>query len=416
MPRQTERPDQSSTLPPPELNPLLNPLLAQNMGRWADVYFANPPEKREQAVLDLLRELRAEGSLHENSLGDQPLPAAERAAQMNSAFQTSRVPPAATEPERVRCTSCGRELPATQKYCGMCGTRQQQSARPTRLGALDSAIVDSATRNQPIEDWADQESSSFVRPESQYVPPEPARFEPESTNGLSLFQASRDDSDRYSSRYDNEEIFSYPATSRPYRLYVGAALAIIIAALGYMAWRSAQATSDSSRGALPSAPAATQAAPATTTPPDPTSNDTEDKMAANKQAAPSQNAAAASENTAAKAPAKAVTSPAPKPNPTNQSQPETATGHGAEELAIAQSYLQGTNGKPRDGAEAAKWLWKSMSKHNATATVLLADLYLNGDGVSKNCDQAHVLLDSAARAGAKEAAEQLQHLQTFGCD
>src|SRR5580698_215746 len=39
------------------LNPLLNPLLASHMGRWAEVYFTNPPEKREQAVSDLLREL-----------------------------------------------------------------------------------------------------------------------------------------------------------------------------------------------------------------------------------------------------------------------------------------------------------------------------------------------------------------------
>jgi len=37
-------------LPHPELNPLLNPLLAENMGRWAEVYFTNPPEKREQAI------------------------------------------------------------------------------------------------------------------------------------------------------------------------------------------------------------------------------------------------------------------------------------------------------------------------------------------------------------------------------
>jgi TPR repeat protein len=43
-------------------------------------------------------------------------------------------------------------------------------------------------------------------------------------------------------------------------------------------------------------------------------------------------------------------------------------------------------------------------------------LYLKGDGVSKNCDQARVLLDSAARAGVKDAGERLRHLQAFGCD
>jgi hypothetical protein len=47
----------SKTLLDPELNPILNPLLAAHMGRWAEVYFTSPPEKREQAVADLLREL-----------------------------------------------------------------------------------------------------------------------------------------------------------------------------------------------------------------------------------------------------------------------------------------------------------------------------------------------------------------------
>jgi TPR repeat protein len=91
-------------------------------------------------------------------------------------------------------------------------------------------------------------------------------------------------------------------------------------------------------------------------------------------------------------------------------------GNGAEELAIAQHYLTEGNGLQRNSSEAAKWLWKSMAKNNANATLLLADLYLKGDGVSKNCDQARVLLDSAARSGMKQAGERLRHLQAFGCE
>src|SRR4029077_19095838 len=45
---------------------------------------------------------------------------------------------------------------------------------------------------------------------------------------------------------------------------------------------------------------------------------------------------------------------------------------GAEELAVAQLYLTGANGQQRNSAEAAKWLWKSMAKHNSSATLLLA--------------------------------------------
>jgi TPR repeat protein len=90
-------------------------------------------------------------------------------------------------------------------------------------------------------------------------------------------------------------------------------------------------------------------------------------------------------------------------------------GSGGEELALAQRYLNGTNGQGRNSAEAAKWLWKAIAKHNAEATLLLSDLYLRGDGVSKNCDQARVLLDTAALKGVKDAGERLRHLQAFGC-
>jgi TPR repeat protein len=94
---------------------------------------------------------------------------------------------------------------------------------------------------------------------------------------------------------------------------------------------------------------------------------------------------------------------------------QNSPGSGAEEFAVAQQYLNGGNGKSRDGAEAAKWLWKAMADHNGPAMVALADLYLKGDGVSKNCDQARVLLDSAALRGVAGAGERLRNLQAFGC-
>src|ERR1700733_5967606 len=50
-------PDRADKFDADTLNPILNPLLAAHMGRWAEVYFTSPPEKREQAVADLLREL-----------------------------------------------------------------------------------------------------------------------------------------------------------------------------------------------------------------------------------------------------------------------------------------------------------------------------------------------------------------------
>ncbi len=97
-------------------------------------------------------------------------------------------------------------------------------------------------------------------------------------------------------------------------------------------------------------------------------------------------------------------------------QPAVSATAGAQELAIAENYLNGTNGQQRNSAEAAQWLWKAVEKRNTEATLLLSDLYLKGEGVSKNCDQAHVLLDAAASRGVRDAAVRLRNLRAFGCE
>ena len=65
MPRITNK-REIDTLPEPELNPVMNPLLAAHMGRWAEVYFTTLPENRGQAVAELLRELQ-NGSFAESA-------------------------------------------------------------------------------------------------------------------------------------------------------------------------------------------------------------------------------------------------------------------------------------------------------------------------------------------------------------
>src|SRR5882762_235303 len=80
-----------------ELNPLQNPTLGRNLGRWAQVYFTNPPEKREQAVIDLLREL-------------------ERGPVVAPHAGSRRM-----EGDSLLCPVCQRESEPGQKYCGVCG-------------------------------------------------------------------------------------------------------------------------------------------------------------------------------------------------------------------------------------------------------------------------------------------------------
>ena len=54
-------------------------------------------------------------------------------------------------------------------------------------------------------------------------------------------------------------------------------------------------------------------------------------------------------------------------------------------------------------AEEVRALWAEVGQGNTTAEVTLAKLYLIGGGVTKNCDQARVLLRAAAKKGNSEA-------------
>ena len=73
MPHSQEKtPEQTTELPNPELNPLLNPTLGRHLGRWAQVYFTSPPEKREEAVEELLRELQGDSPATQETIASMP--------------------------------------------------------------------------------------------------------------------------------------------------------------------------------------------------------------------------------------------------------------------------------------------------------------------------------------------------------
>jgi TPR repeat protein len=64
---------------------------------------------------------------------------------------------------------------------------------------------------------------------------------------------------------------------------------------------------------------------------------------------------------------------------------------------------------------ASQLLWSAVEKGNSTAEMDLADLYLHGDGVTRNCDQARVLLSVASQKGNAEAMQKLSDLNRTGC-
>lgn len=70
---------------------------------------------------------------------------------------------------------------------------------------------------------------------------------------------------------------------------------------------------------------------------------------------------------------------------------------------------------PKDRSAEATRLWSAVSSGDAAAEVDLARLYLKGEGVPRNCQQARVLLRAAAKGGRSEARQQLKKLQAIGC-
>ena len=108
-------------LPDTELNPLVNPLLAAHMGRWAEVYFTSPPEKRAQAVSDLVRELSNDSSSPASlpappTISREPLwpkvedEAAEVPAGFGAAFGLSANPADTRTPHRKDSAACVAHL------------------------------------------------------------------------------------------------------------------------------------------------------------------------------------------------------------------------------------------------------------------------------------------------------------------
>jgi hypothetical protein len=431
-------------LPDPELNPLLNPLLAAHMGRWAEVYFTSPPDKRGQAVSDLVRELRSgpppESSAVQANIDKagktegtkQPKPLSDEAHYQRQA-------PPAVEARRT-CNVCSAESPAEQKFCGMCGAPLQSSPQKDvskfQLNAPASEIA-SALETSEEENWNETQSSS--KPGSSVVSYS-TEYAPEPS--LSFGGYSRGDSHQREWSMPETDLPSFAVESESvhyrYRLYIGIAVALVLGGLLYMAWHGTPGSSGDSSDSVPSRviPAApSRATPATAQEP------------ASKQSVPPKDATAAAP--AHTPPAAAASSDANQTSRArsveNQNQPATGSrptqaaarertpsprivsvaanssvgateSSGAEELATAEKYLnRGHQGGAKDNGEAAQWLWRAVGKGNLAATMVLSDLYLRGDGIPKSCDQARLLLDVAARKGKTSAGERLRNLQAFGC-
>jgi hypothetical protein len=395
--------------PPPdcELNPLSNPLLAANLGRWAEVYFTSPPDQRAQAVAGLLRELELEAS--GNPQVSSPEISDGEAAALNAHLERALPPFQAADsltPGRSMCAACGHSNPGGQSFCGMCGVEltstpdetQQESAQPERMVEEQNihGIFGPYYAREPQADLdaaakEDDLVSSYIALNTK-------------DSGLPSFAQQPE-----------------PAPYR-HRLYVGVVLAILLGGLIYLGKRGevfsdGQQSPDSKiiPAAQPSATAEGAQNTASKAPLPAAKLEEKESPPQPAPEAPRQpSATALHEQTLSKpAPqstfvsAKAAGAASQRAIPQGQS--------GAENLAEAQRYLNGTAAGIRNTREAVPLLWDAVAKGNAPATLFLSDLYLRGDGVAQNCEQARLLLDMAAKKGVKGAGERLRNLQAFGC-
>jgi hypothetical protein len=375
------------TLPRPDLNPLANPALERNLNRWAEVYFGNPPGKREEAIGKLLQEIKNETSeilIAERARRE----AAARAREIRSTEIRS------TKSQDVNCPICQHRNPQEHQFCGQCGG----GLNPVQSGSSGSSVF---TATQPPGN------------EPQAQPDSEVHWLRDRALGH---------------LYDAED----PAW-RGWKYLLGG-LAIAVVGFAYVQWDLSRPNRVVS---TVTAPAPRMTAPASPLPSDKPSSLAIQRPPEAVASAPNPPAPALA------APKLADVQPA-LVNPEVQEaqdvqdrkirqrglQPAatrssllgaTSTpravesgNSGSADLQLAQRYLGGSMGV-RDSTEAAKLLWKAVGKQNATAAILLSGLYARGDGVPKSCDQARLLLLGATRHGSPQAAEQLRDLERRGC-
>lgn len=363
-----------------DLNPMTNTLLAQNMGRWAEVYFTTPPEKRDQAVQDLLRELKTGERGPRQTPTETPITATEeeilnakakllelekKRAQPNSSQNAAVTAPALIEPpatEVLVCPACLSKNKAHQRFCGLCG----------------------------FSFTADRDA------EHQAQAPPPSSSSPTA-------EPMREGNDWSWLHEKNLSELGHPQEESGAWKYVLVLLLLLAACIaGYLWWRN-NVRSNGVSGSSPSVQTETEKE----------SSSTADRENSKSELSrvPDRADMKATEphhDTSGTPPS---TSPASEPTSSSHSTPAHAQGsvdeQGLRELEKARDYLEG-RGVPKDSTLAAKWLWKSVAKQNTEAAVILSQLYVSGNGVPKSCDQARLLLTAVAGKGSDGARQQLK--------
>jgi Sel1 repeat-containing protein len=365
-------------LPDPELNPMTNTLLAQNMGRWAEVYFTTPAEKRDAAVQELLRELRSGVKPTQNGISEEKITVSEQeilsakqkfveleeklAELQRKPVEESASASSGSAGLDLTCPACLSKNKPGQRFCGLCG------------------FTLSADRNSP----------------SQAVPPltqpnsEPPPIERAGDDWTWLHERNR------------TALVVEQRKATTWRYVVLVVFALMGCGLGYLWWRGSLQTS--SAGEEERNTARRDASSVRSNAADETSSQ---QVPVGKGATSEPERANASKPEHKQATAQPSSEAEPRSVPPNSTIKDSIAEAGMQELETARRYLDG-RGVPKDSSVAAQWLWKSIAKKNTQALITLSDMYAAGEGVPKNCDQARLLLSTAAQKGSQEARDKLK--------
>ena len=130
----------------------------------------------------------------------------------------------------IRCHACGRENPASHRFCGVCGATLEADGDSQCEGSEEESKSGSSNR-----EWQDRER------EKARISTAGFETSISNPNELSLFRSFRPKETSSEDDWGNE-----PSHRR--RIYIGMVLAVIIGSLGYMAWRKAHSGSQNSPG------------------------------------------------------------------------------------------------------------------------------------------------------------------------
>lgn len=470
------RTPESPALPNARLNPLLNPLLAKQLGRWAHIYYTASVDKREAAVEKLVSELEAEEVRLNGAPRNNPPPETSPTATEPRAASASftapvvalkiadedilSVDPRGDEPRRkagvsgvalhgVSVPDFSRHdpLPHKQRPLAEIATSAPQASETPQAEAEHSRALRSETTP---DSWHE------LLGDTRYVPEADRATEPYQ-NETRLTPESHSDDVPYPSRdavayshaFDDilaqsEQIQMHQTPARSWRLPM--IVAVVLGVFGGSLWLlqggrlRAGVTGQVLKGnapalqqSAPQTPAVHQdgAAPATAAVPPPSTLPPAAAAAANSTPSPQTATALHATDTPASG---QPLIPANRDHSSDSGTlsrrippAQSAAARPAEDAASLrpdaefEAGMRELQGPQRDSADAARHLWQSVKNQNSSALIPLAQLYANGDGVTKDCDQAKVLLDAAthqakSRAQFLKAEMSRASLRTAGCE